>query len=87
MTKEEITLFTENHYELTINERISLTINDGTVLSGFFKRHPESEAIATDKLKEKNHWEFFIISSKNNLPQEATIVDGDDISKLELLEI
>ena len=87
MTKEEITLFTDNHYELTINERIRLTLNDGSELSGFFKRHPESEAEATDKLKEKNHWEFFVILSQDHLPQEATLVDGNHIVRLELLEI
>lgn len=87
MTKEEITLYTDNNYELTINERIRLTLKDDSVLMGFFKRHPESESEHTDKLKEKNHWEFFIILSQDNLPQEATVINGDDILRLELLEI
>jgi hypothetical protein len=72
---------------MNINQRTKLTLVKGSWLFGFFKKIPESEAQAVLKLNADNLWEFFIIDPHNNLPQKATIVNGEDIESLEKIEI
>ena len=84
MNKEEIGEFADNNYELTINQTTKLVLKEGRTLYGFFKRHRESEA--SKKLHDKNKWEFVVLPQES-LPPKPSIIDGDDISQLEVTEI
>jgi len=87
MTKDLISEFVDNNLYLNINQRIKLTLSNGDFLIGFFKKIPESEAESVIKLNIENSWNFFVIDPENNLPQEATVVVGDDIKSLEKIEL
>ncbi len=87
MKPEEISEFIDNHFEVTINERVQITFKNGEILHGFFKRYTESESKPYLKLMDKNQWEFFVILPENTNPQKPTIIDGDDVERMELIEI
>jgi glutathione peroxidase-family protein len=84
MTKEEIAEFADNNYELTINQTTKLTLKEGDILYGFFKRHRESETYK--KLQDKNKWEFVVLPQEND-PPKPSIIHGEDVVHLEVTEI
>ena len=83
MNKEEIAEFADNNYEMTINQTTRVTLNEGGVLYGFFKRL--SEAGTLDKLRQQNKWEFVVLPQEH-LPPKASIIEGDNIISLEVVE-
>lgn len=87
MDVEEISEFVDNHFEVTINERIRVTLKKGDVLYGYFKKHSESESKPFEKLKEKNQWEFFVIPSEQASSYKPTILDGNEVESMELVEV
>ncbi|HVD99332.1 MAG TPA: hypothetical protein VNB90_14080 [Cytophagaceae bacterium] len=87
MSTEEISDFVDNHFEVTINERVRVVLKKGEVLHGFFKRHPESESKPFEKMKDKNQWEFFIILPENVIPNKPTIIHGEEVESMELVEV
>ncbi len=83
MTKEDISNFADNNYELTINETVKLIFNDGKCLYGFFKRLTEAET--SEKKKDHNKWDFIIYSQ--DLPPKTIVINGDEVLSLEVIEI
>jgi hypothetical protein len=87
MNTAAISEFVDNHFEVTINERVKITFANGESIYGFFKRHPESESKPFEKLKEKNQWEFFIIPPEDTQPQKPKIINGNEVVAIEITEI
>jgi hypothetical protein len=87
MNAEDISEFVDNHFEVTINERIRVKLKKGDVLYGYFKRHPESESKPFEKLKEKNQWEFYLIPNQEATPTKPTILHGEEVESMELIEV
>ncbi len=84
MKREEIEEFADNNYEMTINQTTKLTLKEGAVVYGFFQRHCEAEISET--MKSKNKWDFVILP-QYHMPPKATVINGDDVEVVELIEI
>ncbi|HWZ21734.1 MAG TPA: hypothetical protein VNW06_03725 [Cytophagaceae bacterium] len=84
MKTEEIEEFADNNYEMTINQTTKLTLKEGAVIYGFFQRHNEDEMSET--MKSKNKWDFVILP-QDHIPPKATVINGDDVEVVELIEI
>ena len=83
MTKEDISEFADNNYELTIDETVKLIFNDGKHLYGFFKRLTEAQT--SEKKKDDNKWDFIIYSQ--DLPPKILVINGDEVVSLEVINI
>lgn len=84
MKKEKIEEFADNHYEMTINQATKLTLGNGEVLHGFIKRQPESNT--SIKMKQDNKWHFVVLPNEHT-PPKPTIIYGDEIQDLEIVEV
>jgi hypothetical protein len=84
MKTEEIEEFADNNYEMTINQTTKLTLKEGVVIYGFFQRHNEEEMSET--MKGNNKWDFVILP-QDHVPPKVTVINGDDVEAVELVEL